>query len=176
MDSSTSQIPESTVNKMSPCVKQNRGILVNPAEKTQNIGRRVSFSVDPPVVHEYDAEPKEPIAFFNEGWCGRAQEAMNSSGFMDFKSKIEAKLSAINNPSLMSQLDQHTQPGSRYKYRKSPLVEPLSLCPEVNELENNNESMSPNNDSPVITTPSDTIDSWLGATTDNFTICTPIIN
>ncbi|KAI8066236.1 uncharacterized protein B0P05DRAFT_553498 [Gilbertella persicaria] len=40
----------------------------------------------------------------DEGWPGRAKLAESSDGFMDFKSKIEARLSAVNDPSLVSQL------------------------------------------------------------------------
>ncbi|KAF1801070.1 hypothetical protein FB192DRAFT_1383845 [Mucor lusitanicus] len=74
---------------------------------------------------------------------------MKSSGFIDFKSKIEAKLGAINDPSLISQLDssnanvdestllynQENSPLYRgyYRNRKSPLVKKLNLRPIPNE-------------------------------------------
>ncbi|KAI9247635.1 hypothetical protein BY458DRAFT_527089 [Sporodiniella umbellata] len=169
-----SQIPELfeqidqevLLDTLSISTKPNEKKAINTLKK-ESKGKKVTFSSQPPTVYEYEAESeyREPIAhtFFNEGWCGRAKEAMSTTGFMDFKSKIEAQLGAINHPSLMSQLDQQP-PGllftSHYKNRKSPLVQPLSLCAE-SELDSDDGSLSSSNDSPTITTPSDTMDSWL---------------
>lgn len=102
--------------------------------------KKVSFSTEPPTVYEYEAEYDEPTrkgdSLFDDGWPGRTKKAMTSSGFIDFKSKIEAKLGAINDPSLISQLDTicnepiNTYGG--YRQRKSPLVQKLNLRPIPN--------------------------------------------
>lgn len=116
--------------------------------------KQVRFTSDPPQVFEY--EPEYPLpqihkdhSLFDDGWPGRTKTAMKSSGFIDFKSKIEAKLGAINDPSLISQLDssnanvdestllynQENSPLYRgyYRNRKSPLVKKLNLRPIPNE-------------------------------------------
>ncbi|KAG1147635.1 hypothetical protein G6F37_003900 [Rhizopus arrhizus] len=148
-------------------VKPTVGILIHPTQTKRTSTRQVSFSLDPPLIYEYEPEYDQPmpsVSFFDEGWPGRAKKAMDSTGFIDFKSKIEAKLSAINHPVLMSQLesDQSVQPSllsSRYRGRKSPLVEPLSFCAEQDESDTDS-SLSPTIDSPLIATPSDTLDTW----------------
>jgi hypothetical protein len=140
--------------------------------------KSVTFSVDPPIVHEYESEyDNQPIhsykdhSLFDDGWPGRTKSAMNSTGFMDFKSKIEAKLGAINDPSLVSQLDtcnENVDESSLlynrgYRGKKSPSVKRLSLrpIPNCNMIEEPSlmmDSPSPSNsytDSPL-TTPSDT--------------------
>ncbi|GAN04591.1 hypothetical protein MAM1_0068c04052 [Mucor ambiguus] len=116
--------------------------------------KQVRFTSDAPQVFEY--EPEYPLpqihkdhSLFDDGWPGRTKTAMKSSGFIDFKSKIEAKLGAINDPSLISQLDssnanvdestllynQENSPLYRgyYRNRKSPLVKKLNLRPIPNE-------------------------------------------
>ncbi|KAI7895163.1 uncharacterized protein EV154DRAFT_477612 [Mucor mucedo] len=103
--------------------------------------KKVSFSTEPPTVYEYEAEYDEPTrkgdSLFDDGWPGRTKKAMKSSGFIDFKSKIEAKLGAINDPSLISQLDTIcnepiTTTYGGYRQRKSPLVQKLNLRPIPN--------------------------------------------
>lgn len=148
-------------------VKPTVGILIHPTQTKRTSSRQVSFSLDPPLIYEYEPEHDQPmpsVSFFDEGWPGRAKKAMDSTGFIDFKSKIEAKLSAINHPGLMSQLesDRSVQPSllsSRYRDRKSPLVEPLSFCPEQDESDTDS-SLSPTIDSPLVATPSDSLDTW----------------
>lgn len=116
--------------------------------------KQVRFTSDPPEVFEYEPEYPLPLihkdhSLFDDGWPGRTKTAMKSSGFIDFKSKIEAKLGAINDPSLISQLDssnanvdestllynQENSPLYRgyYRNRKSPLVKKLNLRPIPNE-------------------------------------------
>lgn len=116
--------------------------------------KQVRFSLDPPMVFEYEPEYPLPLtnkdhSLFDDGWPGRTKTAMKSSGFIDFKSKIEAKLGAVNDPSLISQLDssnanvdestllynQEDSPLYRgyYRNRKSPLVQKLNLRPIPNE-------------------------------------------
>lgn len=116
--------------------------------------KQVRFTADPPQVFEYEPEYPLPLiskdhSLFDDGWPGRTKTAMKSSGFIDFKSKIEAKLGAINDPSLISQLDssnanvdesrllynQENSPLYRgyYRNRKSPLVKKLNLRPIPNE-------------------------------------------
>ncbi|KAI8352488.1 hypothetical protein BD560DRAFT_408781 [Blakeslea trispora] len=78
--------------------------------------KQVTFCPNPPVVHEYEPEYdttdnviQKPTGFkFDEGWPGRAKIAIKSSGFLDFKSKIEARLSAVNDASVMSQINAST--------------------------------------------------------------------
>lgn len=102
--------------------------------------KKVRFSKEPPTVFEYEAEyddkPTSSI-LFDDGWPGRTKAAMKSTGFIDFKSKIEAKLGAINDPELISQLDTMVQepPSYRgyYRDRKSPLVKKLNLRPIPND-------------------------------------------
>lgn len=116
--------------------------------------KQVRFASDPPQVFEY--EPEYPLSLihkdhslFDDGWPGRTRTAMKSSGYIDFKSKIEAKLGAINHSSLISQLDSsnanvdestllYNQENSSlyrgyYRSRKSPFVEKLNLRPIPNE-------------------------------------------
>lgn len=105
------------------------------------ITKKVTFCTKPPVVFEYEPEyEQEDITktheLFDDGWPGRTKTAMNSTGFIDFKSKIEAKLGAINDPSLISQLDTlcNKEPVyCGYRNRKSPLVQKLNLRPIPNE-------------------------------------------
>ncbi|KAI8366459.1 hypothetical protein EDC96DRAFT_508158 [Choanephora cucurbitarum] len=82
--------------------------------------KQVTFCPNPPVVYEYEPEYddtdnidsdviQKPTGFkFDEGWPGRAKRASTSSGFLDFKSKIEAQLSAVNDASVMSQINANT--------------------------------------------------------------------
>lgn len=146
--------------------------------------KTVTFSADPPVIHEYEPEYEDQTTYsykdhslFDDGWPGRTKSAMNSTSFMDFKSKIEAKLGAINDPTLVSQLDtciENVDEGSLlcnrpesslysgYRSKKSPSVKRLSLRPIPNSnMEKPSsmmESLSPPNsctDSPL-PTPEDT--------------------
>ncbi|KAI7903883.1 uncharacterized protein BX663DRAFT_505556 [Cokeromyces recurvatus] len=103
--------------------------------------KKVRFSTDPPTVYEYEAEYDNMNAttksvFFDDGWPGRARKAMNTTGFIDFKTKIEAKLGAINDPSLISELEKNHNDNTLfrgyYRHRKSPLVQKLNLRPIPN--------------------------------------------
>lgn len=109
--------------------------------------KKVTFSPDPPTVHEYEPEydllPRVTSSkLFDDGWPGRAKKAMASTEFMDFKSKIEAKLGAINDPSLLVQLQDkdneiiHQENRGYYRHRKSPLVQKLNLRPIPNPIMN----------------------------------------
>lgn len=133
---------------------------------TENQKKHVRFSTEPPMIYEYEAEFDEPVTtnntLFDDGWPGRTKKAMNSTGFIDFKSKIEAKLGAINDPSLISELETDVQEPSLlyrgyYRDRKSPLVQKLNLRPIPNHQPSLIiESPSPSNsftDSPL--TPKD---------------------
>ncbi|KAI9482888.1 MAG: hypothetical protein EXX96DRAFT_447142, partial [Benjaminiella poitrasii] len=83
--------------------------------------------------------------FFDDGWPGRTRTAMNTTGFIDFKSKIEAKLGAINDPSLILEIENNSNTiaitnnnshssmfHAYYRHRKSPLVQKLDLRPIPN--------------------------------------------
>lgn len=146
----------------------------NPQEETI-AKRKVSFSLDPPTVHEYepeyDALPEiKSACFFDDGWPGRAKQAMTSDSFMDFKARIEAKLSATNSSSLMIELNQSSNSSSSspllsnslYKHKKNPLVQSLELCPET-ETDGSDSSSSPSNESPI-TTPVNTMNAWINCT------------
>jgi hypothetical protein len=130
-----------------------------------NRDRRVTFSEEAPQVFEYEAEydtPKQSVhgRSLDDGWPGRAKSAMKSSAFIDFKSKIEAKLSAVNDDSeLISEIKNmdYQNGGGYYRYRKSPLVQRLSLRPIPNQnycTDEDNELSSPC-DSPPPETPKD---------------------
>lgn len=148
--------------------------MVKNDKNSSNKKKRVRFTDQAPIVHEYEPEYDEledtttttkkassgggGVSLFDEGWPGRTKVAMKSDGFMDFKSKIEAKLGAINDPSLIYQLDssnssvnqgsllfncqaqdgEQTEEGSSnsyrgyYRHRKSPLVKKLNLKPIPN--------------------------------------------
>jgi hypothetical protein len=115
---------------------------------SQPCKKRVTFSPDPPKVHEYEAEYDITIKptnskLFDDGWPGRTKKAMASTEFMDFKSKIEAKLGAINDASLLVQLDKNNnemidfsnqENRGYYRHRKSPLVQKLKLRPIPNPI------------------------------------------
>ncbi|KAI8975710.1 hypothetical protein BDF20DRAFT_837076 [Mycotypha africana] len=146
--------------------------------------KKVTFSKEPPTIFEYEPEYDKtatmlytssnnmtynhtPVSYknnslFDEGWPGRTKKAMNSAGFIDFKSKIEAKLGAVNDPALLLALDKNNETilklaedkddnddkvicsttmvdrelsqDSRgyYRHRKSPLVQSLNLQPILN--------------------------------------------
>jgi hypothetical protein len=104
--------------------------------------RKVTFSTEPPQVYEYepeyddDAPSETAVGFMSEGWPGRTKDAMNTSSFIDFKSKIEAKLGAVNDSSLMTELNnsiKEQESRGFYRHRKSPLVQKLNLRPIPNE-------------------------------------------
>lgn len=146
-DSSSSDEDEQVNHISTTCVTP--GSIGTAGNKTN---KKVTFSAEPPMVFEYEPEydqditKKNGVSLFDDGWPGRTKIAMKSTGFIDFKSKIEAKLGAINDPSLISQLDtnvsenclmfdQEQSPLYRgyYRHRKSPLVQKLNLRPVPNE-------------------------------------------
>ncbi|CAO3610362.1 unnamed protein product [Mucor hiemalis] len=134
--------------------------------------KKVTFTEAAPTIYEYEAEYDSPTkamktgssSLFDDGWPGRTKNAMESSGFMDFKSKIEAKLGAINDPSLISELDksnenvdessllynQEESPLFRgyYRHRKSPLVKKLNLRPVPNTEQQHQPSLMEDTPSP----------------------------
>ncbi|KAI8882656.1 hypothetical protein K501DRAFT_295147 [Backusella circina FSU 941] len=113
------------------------------SKKNKKRARKVTFSTEPPQIYEYepeydhvDAPSDAAVGFMSEGWPGRAKDAMNTSSFIDFKSKIEAKLCAANDASLVTELNnsmKEQESRGFYRHRKSPLVQKLNLRPIPNE-------------------------------------------
>lgn len=123
-------------------INQNNLVGVTSLPTNSNKKKTVTFTDEAPTVYEYEPEydlvhhnKSSNNLMFDDGWPGRTKMAMKSTGFIDFKSKIEAKLGAINDPSLISELDKEDQiPLYRgyYRHRKSPLVNKLNLRPIPN--------------------------------------------
>jgi hypothetical protein len=170
--SSNNELVEDPCSSSSSSCDEDEQVTIDQPSTTistdcMNKQKRVTFSIDPPSIHEYEPEydnlpthSYKDYSLFDDGWPGRTKSAMNSTGFIDFKSKIEAKLGAINDPSLVSQLDTcnenihessllYNQP--EYRRKKSSSVKRLSLRPIPNC--HMNPSLRIDNDSPI--TPKD---------------------
>jgi hypothetical protein len=174
--------------------------------KHKKVDKKVRFSEEAPMIYEYEPEYDElttetkkkanlgGVSLFDEGWPGRTKVAMKSDGFMDFKAKIEAQLGAINDPSLISQLDssnesidestlmcnQEESPLYRgyYRHRKSPLVEKLNLrpIPNAKQEESRQQQEQPSlvmDDTP---SPSNSYTDSPITPKDNYTILPPLVN
>ncbi|KAI8978579.1 hypothetical protein BDB01DRAFT_837220 [Pilobolus umbonatus] len=133
--------------------------------------KKVTFDLTP-TVYEYEPEydtvqPTNTLMI--EGWPGKTKDAMKSVGFIDFKSKIEAKLSALNDADLISQLEQNDQdPPTSIFERRFPRLNLIPVSTAGNETPGLLPDNTPSPSNSVTDTPSTPKDDQPVHTMDRF--------